>query len=161
MKKKALFLTFILMAMFFVLSACGGGENSQFHGSWMRWGENPQLYEFRSGGEGSWSDGRVIACVCQSCTHLAGVLGGDGSQGNMAQVLMGDSDAEVASHVVPMTWSVYENRLEIVVSLPMGPLGDYNTTVRTYYFEFDGDDMFIIRRYDRPQEIGSIMTRLD
>jgi len=160
MKKKTLFFTAILLTVLFALSACGGGENSQFHGSWMRWGENPQLYEFRRGGEGSWSDGRVIACVCQSCTLIARALG-DSPQGNMAQVLMGDLDAEIASHVAPMTWSAYENRLEITISLPMGLLGDVDTTVRTYYFEFDSNDMFIIRRYDRPQEIGSIMTRLD
>ena len=64
MKSRKLGFVAILLTALFILVSCG--DDARFVGRWLRWAGEPskigtQIYDFRRGNEGVWSDGRGIA----------------------------------------------------------------------------------------------------
>jgi len=156
MKNRKLSFAVILLAMLFILAACG--TDARFAGRWLRWAGEPskigtQVYNFRRGGEGTWSDGRIASCDCFDCLMLS--TGQDILRDLAEEIFLGSEDRtqERHFHEMPMTWNVSGNRLEIFF--------DGQLTATTYYFEFEDEDTLIIRGIDWPEGTSSVLTRLD
>ena len=83
MRGRKIGLVAILVAMLFILVACG--DDARFVGRWLRWAGEPskigtQIYHFYRGGEGLWSDGR---------------------------------ESPQGMHEIPITWNIDGDKLEI------------------------------------------------